>query len=114
MRDMGNLALAPAAVLFPVVFCLTYYLCVGPRRAIALTLAGAVPLIAVAIWLDTGGSGGTCGTSCLARQDAAPVAWYLALAWVFAVAAGTAFGAWRDHIERQVKKSRATAAQPGA
>jgi hypothetical protein len=111
---MGNLALAPAAVLFPVVFCLTYYLCVGPRRAIALTLAGGVPLIAIAIWLDTGGSGGTCGTSCLARQDAAPVAWYLALAWVAGVAAGTAFGAWRDHIERQVKKSRAAAAQPGA
>jgi hypothetical protein len=111
---MSNLALAPTAVLFPVVFCLTYFLCVGPRRAIALTLVGAVPLVAVAMWLDTGGSGGTCGTSCLARQDAAPVAWYLALGWVAAVAAGTAFGAWRDHVERQVKKSRAASAQPGA
>ena len=30
----------------PSSFCLTYYLCVGPRRAIALMLAGGVPLIA--------------------------------------------------------------------
>ncbi|MDX6562268.1 MAG: hypothetical protein QOD65_2082 [Gaiellales bacterium] len=111
---MGNLAIAPAAVLFPVAFCLTYYLCVGPRRALALTLAGGLPLIAIATWLDTGGSGGTCGPSCMGKQDAAPVVWYLALAWITAVAAGTLFGAWRDHIERQVKKSRATAAQPGA
>jgi hypothetical protein len=111
---MGNLALAPAAVLFPVVFCLTYYLCVGPRRALALTLAGAIPLVAVAIWLDSGGSAGHCGPACLGRKDAAPVAWYLALAWVLAVGAGTAFGGWRDHIERRVTKSRAAAAQPGA
>jgi hypothetical protein len=111
---MGNLALAPAAVLFPVAFCLTYYLCAGPRRAIALTLVGGVPLIAIAMWLDTGASDGACGPSCMGRQDAAPVVWYLALAWIAGVAAGTAFGAWRDHIERQVKKTRATAAQPGA
>jgi hypothetical protein len=111
---MGNLAIAPAAVLFPVAFCLTYYLCAGPRRSLALALAGGLPLIAIATWLDTGGSGGTCGPSCMGKQDAAPVVWYLALAWVTAVAAGTLFGAWRDHIERQVKKSRATAAQPGA
>ena len=111
---MGNLALAPAAVLFPVVFCLTYFLCVGPRRAIALTLVGGVPLIAIAIWLDTGGSDGACGPSCMGRQDAAPVVWYWRSPGCSAVAAGTAFGAWRDHIERQVKKSRATAAQPGA
>jgi elongation factor P hydroxylase len=50
----------------------------------------------------------------MGRQDAAPVVWYMALSWIVAVAAGTAFGAWRDHIEQQVKKSRATAAQPGA
>jgi hypothetical protein len=111
---MSNLALAPAAVAFPVVFCLTYFLCVGPRRALALTLAGGLPLIAIAIWLDTGGSGGKCGTGCLGRQDAAPVAWYLALAWVLAVGAGTAFGAWRDAVERRVTKSRAAASQPGA
>ena len=111
---MGNLALAPAAMFFPVVFCLTYYLCVSPRRALALTLAGGVPLIAVAIWLDSGGTGGTCGPECLARQDAAPVGWYLALGWILAVAAGTVFGVWRDRVEQRVKKSRATAAQPGA
>jgi hypothetical protein len=111
---MGALAIAPAAVAFPIVFCLTYFLCVGPRRALILTLAGAVPLIAIAVWLDTGGSSSTCNTACLGRQDAAPVAWYLALAWVTAVAAGTAFGARRDHIERRVKSSRAAAAQRGA
>jgi hypothetical protein len=110
---MGMLAIAPAAVAFPVVFCLTFFLCVGPRRALILTLAGAVPLVAVAIWLDTGGTGGTCGPACLGRQDAAPVAWYLALAWVTAVGAGTAFGAWRDHVERQITSSRADAAQRG-
>jgi hypothetical protein len=111
---MGMLAIAPAAVLFPVAFCLTYFLCVGPRRALILTLAGAVPLVAIAMWLDTAGSGGICGPSCLGRQDAAPVAWYLALAWVTAVGAGTAFGAWRDHVERRVTSSRAAAAQRGA
>ena len=51
----------------------------------------------------------------MGRQDAAPVVWCMALSWIVAVAAGTAFGAWRDDVvERQVKKSRATAAQPGA
>ena len=111
---MGNLAIAPAAVAFPVVFCLTYYLCVTPRRALALTLAGGIPLIAIAIWLDSSGSGATCDASCLGRQDAAPVAWYLALAWITAVLGGAAFGLWRDHVERRVTKSRAAAAQPGA
>jgi hypothetical protein len=111
---MGNLALAPAAVAFPVVFCLTYFLCVGPRRALLLTLAGAVPLAAIATWLETGGTRGTCGSTCLGLKDVAPVVWYLALSWVLAVAAGTAFGAWRDAVARRVTKSRATAAQPGA
>ena len=87
---MGNLALAPAAVAFPVVFCLTYFLCVGPRRAISLTLAGVVPLAAVATWLETGGTRSTCGASCLGLKDVAPVVWWLALSWVLAVAAGTA------------------------
>ena len=40
---MGTLAIAPAAVAFPVVFALTYFLCVGPRRALALSFAGADP-----------------------------------------------------------------------
>jgi hypothetical protein len=111
---MGSLALAPAAVAFPVVFCLTYFLCVGPRRALALTFAGVIPLAAVAIWLETGGTRGTCGTSCLGLQDVAPVVWWLALSWVLAVAAGTVVGAWRDSVARRVTKSRAAAAQPGA
>ena len=58
---MGNLAVAPAAILFPVVFCLTFFLCVGPRRALALAVAGAIPLAAVAIWLESGGTRGACG-----------------------------------------------------
>jgi len=111
---MGNLALAPAFVLFPFVFCLTFFLCVGPRRAIALTLAGVVPLAAIAAWLDSGGTTGACGPSCLGLKDAAPVVWWLALAWLLGVAAGTAFGAWRDHVARQVTSSRAAAAQRGA
>jgi hypothetical protein len=110
---MGTLALAPAAVAFPVVFCLTYFLCVTPRRAVGLILAGGIPLMAVAIWLDSGG-GTTCGTDCLGRQDAAPVAWWLAVSWMLAVGAGTAFGAWRDRAERRATSSRAGAAQPGA
>ena len=44
----------------------------------------------------------------------AGVAWYLALAWVTAALGGTVFGLWRDRVERRVKSSRATAAQPGA
>ena len=111
---MGNLALAPAAVLFPVVFCLTFFLCVGPRRAIALALAGAIPFAAVAIWLETGGTKGACGPSCMGMKDAAPVVWWLALAWVLGVAAGTAFGAWRDRVAERVTSSRAAAAQRGA
>ncbi len=111
---MGTLALAPALVAFPVVFCLTYFLCVGPRRAIALTLAGVIPLAAVATWLETGGTRSTCGASCLGLKDAAPVVWWLALSWLLAVAAGTVFGAWRDAVARRVTKSRAAAAQPGA
>ena len=43
-----TLALLPAAIAFPIVVCLTYFLCVGPRRAIALTMAGVIPLAAVA------------------------------------------------------------------
>ena len=59
---------------FPVVFCLTYFLCVGPRRAHRADAGRRRSRsIAIAIWLDTGGSGGTCGPSCLGRQDAAPV-----------------------------------------
>jgi hypothetical protein len=111
---MGTLALAPAAVAFPVVFCLTYFLCVGPRRALALTLAGVVPLASVAIWLETGGTRGACGASCLGLKDVAPVVWWLALSWLLGVAAGTVFGAWRDAVARRVTKSRAAAAQPGA
>jgi hypothetical protein len=102
-------------VAFPVVFCLTYFLCVGPRRALALTLAGAVPLAAIATWLETGGTRGTCNASCLGLKDVAPVVWWLALSWVLAVGAGTAFGAWRDSFDRRrARKSRAAAAQPGA
>jgi hypothetical protein len=108
------LALAPAAVAFPIVFCLTFFLCVGIRRALAFAVAGAVPLGAIAIWLDTGGSGGTCGTSCLGRQDAAPVAWWLALGWLLAVLAGTLFGAWRDRVAARATSSRAAAAPRGA
>jgi hypothetical protein len=111
---MGNLAIAPAAALFPVAFCLTFFLCVGPRRAIAVTLAGVIPLAAIAIWLESGGTRGTCGASCMGLKDVAPVVWWLALAWLLGVAAGTAFGAWRDHVERRVTSSRAAAAQRGA
>jgi hypothetical protein len=112
---MGTLALAPAAVAFPVVFSLTYFLAVGPKRALLLTLAGGLPLIVVAMWLDSGsGADGHCGASCLGRQDAAPVAWLLALSWVLAVGAGTAFGGWRDRVDARVTKTRATAAQRGA
>ena len=111
---MGTLALAPAAVAFPVAFCLTYFLCIGARRVLAFAAVGAIPLVSIAIWLETGGTGGTCGPGCLGRQDAAPVAWWLAVAWVAAVAAGAAFGAWRDRVDRRVTSSRATAAQRGA
>ncbi|MDX6537630.1 MAG: hypothetical protein QOD37_1971 [Gaiellales bacterium] len=112
---MGHLALAPAAVAFPIVFLLTYCLCVGPRRALLLTLAGVIPLTATAIGLDTGGTRGTCGPSCQGLKDAAPVVWWLALSWLLAVAAGTAVGAWRDSVDRRrATTSRATAAQPGA
>ena len=109
---MGLLALTPAVVAFPVVVFLTYYLCVGIRRALAFALAGALPLGAVAIWLDTGGAHGTCGTGCLGRQDAAPVAWWLALAWLLGVAAGILMGNWRDRAA--ATKSRAAAAPHGA
>jgi hypothetical protein len=111
---MGSLALAPAAVAFPVVFSLTFFLCVGPRRAILLTIAGCVPLATAGIWLETGGTNGVCGAGCQGLKDAAPVVWWLALAWVFGVAAGTAFGAWRDAVARRVTNSRAAASQPGA
>ena len=112
---MGHLALAPAAVAFPIVFLLTYCLCVGPRRALLLTLAGLIPLTATAIWLDSGGRDGTCGASCQGLKDAAPVVWWLALSWLLAVAAGTAVGAWRDGVDRRRStSSRATAAQTGA
>jgi hypothetical protein len=104
------LALAPAVVAFPVVVFLTYFLCVGIRRALAFALAGALPLGAVAIWLDTGGAHGTCGTGCLGRQDAAPVAWWVAVAWLLGVAAGILMGNWRD----RAMKSRAAAAPHGA
>ncbi len=63
-------------------FCLTYFLCVGPRRAIALTLAGVVPLIAIAIWLDTGGSDGACGPSCIGPQGRRAGRLVLALSWI--------------------------------
>jgi hypothetical protein len=108
------LALTPAAVAFPVVFCLTFFLCVGIRRAVAFAAAGALPLGAIAIWLDTGGAHGTCGTACLGRQDAAPVAWWLALAWLLAVLGGTLFGAWRDRVAERATSSRAAAAPRGA
>jgi hypothetical protein len=108
------LALAPAVVAFPVVVFLTYFLCVGIRRALAFALAGALPLGAVAIWLDTGGAHGTCGTGCLGRQDAAPVAWWLALAWVLAVLVGWGVGAWRERAAKRVTSSRAAAAPRGA
>ncbi len=71
-----------------------------------------MPLGAVAIWLDTGGAHGTCGTGCLGRQDAAPVAWWLALAWLLGVAAGVLYGNWRDRVAAM--KSRAAAAPRGA
>jgi hypothetical protein len=108
------LALTPAVVAFPVVFLLTFYLCVGRRRVLALAAAGALPLGAVAIWLDTGGAQGTCNASCLGRQDAAPVAWYLALAWVLAVLGGGLFGAWRDRVAERSTSARASAAPRGA
>jgi hypothetical protein len=111
---MGTLALAPAAVAFPVVFCLTYFLCAGPRRALVLTLAGVIRLAAIATWLETGGTRGTCGASCLGLKDVAPIVWWMALSWLLGVGAGTAIGAWRDSVARQVTKSRAAAAQPGA
>jgi hypothetical protein len=109
------LALTPAAVAFPVVFFLAFYLCVGTRKMVALAAAGAVPLAAVAIWLDTGGShAGVCDASCQGRQDAAPVAWWLALAWVLAVLAGWGVGAWRERAAKRVTSSRAAAAPRGA
>jgi hypothetical protein len=111
---VGLLALTPAAVAFPIVFCVTFYLCVGIRRALVFALAGALPIGAVAIWLDTGGSHGTCGASCLGLQDAAPVAWWLALAWLLAVAGGMLLGAWRDRVAERATKSRAAAAPRGA
>jgi hypothetical protein len=111
---MGTLAIAPAAVAFPVVFCLTYFLCVGPRRALALTFAGVIPLAALATWLETGGTRGTCSVSCQGLKDVAPIVWWLALSWLLAVAAGTVVGAWRDAVARRATKSRAAAAQPGA
>jgi hypothetical protein len=115
MREMGNLALAPAAVAFPVVLCLTYFLCVGPRRALALTFAGVIPLAATATYLDSGGTRGTCSASCQGLKDVAPVVWWLALSWLLAVAAGTVIGAWRDSVDRKrATKSRAAAVQPGA
>jgi hypothetical protein len=110
----GTLALLPAAVAFPVVVCLTYFLCVGPRRAFALTLAGVIPLAAVATWLETGGTRGACNASCLGLKDVAPIVWWLALSWLLAVGTGTVVGAWRDSVARRATKSRATAAQPGA
>jgi hypothetical protein len=111
------LALTPAAVAFPLVLVLTYYLCVGRRRVLALAAAGAIPLAAVAIYLDTGGAHGTCDASCLGRQDAAPVAWWLALAWVLATLGGGMLGAWRDRVAAQratATSSRAAAAPRGA
>jgi hypothetical protein len=108
------LALAPALVAFPIVACLTYYLCVGLRRALGLALAGGLPLGAVAMYLDTGGSTGTCNASCLGRQDAAPVAWWLTLAWLLAVGAGALFGVWRDRVAERATSSRAAAAPHGA
>ena len=111
---MGTLALAPAAVAFPVVFCLTYFLCVGPRRALALTLAGVIPLAAIATWLETGGTRGACSVVLPGLKDVAPIVWWLALSWLLAVAAGTVVGAWRDAVARRATKSRAAAAQPGA
>jgi hypothetical protein len=108
------LALAPAMIAFPVVLCLTYYLCVGIRRALAFALAGVLPLGAIAIWLDTGGSHGSCGAACLGRQDAAPVAWWLALTWLLWVIAGILLGASRDRAAERATKSRAAAAPRGA
>jgi hypothetical protein len=108
------LALTPAAVAFPVVFCLTFFLCVGLRRSLALAVAGGLPLAAVATYLDTGGAHGTCTTACLGRQDAAPVAWWLTLSWLLAVGAGALFGAWRDRVAERATSSRAAAAPHGA
>ena len=111
---MDLFALLPAAVAFPVVFALTFYLCVGVRRALALAVAGGLPLAAVAMYLDTGGAHGTCTTACLGRQDAAPVAWWLTLSWLLAVGAGAVFGAWRDRVAERSTSSRAAAAPHGA
>jgi hypothetical protein len=110
----ATLALLPALIAFPIVVCLTYFLCVGPRRAIALTLAGVIPLAAVATYLETGGTRGTCNASCLGLKDVAPIVWWLALSWLLAVTTGTVVGAWRDSIARRATKSRAAAAQHGA
>lgn len=111
---MDLFAVMPAAVALPVVFALTFYLCVGLRRALALALAGGLPLFAIAMWLDTGGAHGTCTTACLGRQDAAPVAWWLLLAWLLAVGTGSLFGAWRDRVAERSTSSRAAAAPHGA
>ena len=83
---------------------------------LALAAAGTVPLGAIAIYLDTGGAHGTCDASCLGRQDAAPVAWWLALAWLLAVLGGGLFGTWRDRVAARAiaKSSRAAAAPRGA
>ena len=40
---MGNLAIAPAAVAFPVVFCLTYFLCVDPAPCAGADAGGRHP-----------------------------------------------------------------------
>ena len=112
---MGILALAPAAVAFPVVFCLTYFLCVGlAPRARLLTLAGVLPLAAIAIWLETGGAHGTCGPACLGLQGRR--------ARRLVARALVAARRRRRHAlrglarrrRRRVTKSRAAAAQPGA
>jgi hypothetical protein len=113
---VGLLALTPAAVAFPLVLVLTFYLCVGRRRVLALAAAGALPLGAIAIYLDTGGAHGTCDASCLGRQDAAPVAWWLALSWLLAVLCGGLLGTWRDRVAARTAptSSPAAAAPRGA
>ena len=110
---MGNLALAPAAVAFPVVFCLTYFLCVGPRRALAARrwparsrwrpsrsgsrrAARAEPAARPASGSRTSrpSSGGWRSRGCSPSR------------------AGTAFGAWRDAVgaaRHEVSSSRRAA-----
>ena len=67
----------------PSSFCLTYFLCVGPRRALALD---ARRRGAAGRDRDLARHGrrraAPAGRRASGRQDAAPVVWWLALAWL--------------------------------